>query len=169
MLFVLVRIVYLAVDPLGSKKLVPYRGSQILITLSFPFCIASNLLVLFYWHELLSKRNMKVSPFLQRLVVPFIVFVAILLILDLAGNAIFIPHCSFNFTFQSSFSHLRNLFVLTGGITRGYNLVQYFPIIVSVNAAFYAGNIFVPLPSVSLCALSRTSQVVSFIIFFVIS
>jgi len=82
----LIRIVYLSVDPLGSRKIVPYRGSEILITLSFPFGIASNLLILFYWQELLSKRNMKVSPFLKRLVVPFIIFVILLILLDLAGN-----------------------------------------------------------------------------------
>jgi hypothetical protein len=109
----LIRIVYLSVDPLGSRKIVPYRGSEILITLSFPFGIASNLLILFYWQELLSKRNMKVSPFLKRLVVPFIIFVILLILLDLAG-----------------------------GITRGFDLVLYFPTIVLVNAAFYAGTLF---------------------------
>jgi hypothetical protein len=82
---VLVRLVYLAVDPLGSHKIIPYRGSQIIITLSFPFGIASNLLVLFYWQEILSKRNMKVAPFLRRLIAPFIIFVILLFLLDLAG------------------------------------------------------------------------------------
>jgi hypothetical protein len=96
-------LIYLSVDPLGSKKLVPYQGSQILITLSFPFCIASNLLVLFYWQELLSKKYIKVSPFLNRLIVPFIVFVIILILLDLAGNTIFLSHSFLNSHFDGHF------------------------------------------------------------------
>jgi Mn2+/Fe2+ NRAMP family transporter len=74
------------VDPLGARKILPYKVTQVLFSVSLPFGIASSLLVLFYWEEIFDKRNMKLSPFLRRLVLPFLIFVALVVLLDLAGS-----------------------------------------------------------------------------------
>jgi hypothetical protein len=76
-----VRLVFLSLD----QKSVPYQHNQILVSISNPFGIASTLLVLFYWQEIFDKRIMKLSPFLKRLVIPFLIFVALVFLLDLAG------------------------------------------------------------------------------------
>jgi hypothetical protein len=73
------------VDPLGARKNMPYVVVQIFYTISIPFGLSSNLLVLFAWEEILSQ-SIKVSPFLSRLLIPFLVCVIILFFLDLAGN-----------------------------------------------------------------------------------
>jgi hypothetical protein len=62
----------------------PYQVVQIFYTISLPFGFSSNLLVLFTWQEVL-KKDVRVASFLSRLLVPFLVVVAILFLLDLAG------------------------------------------------------------------------------------
>jgi hypothetical protein len=59
----------------------------------------------------------------------------------LAGNTIFLSHSFLNSHFDGHFLIWEiDLIWLTGGITRGFNLVQYFAIIALVNGLFYAGN-----------------------------
>lgn len=87
--FCWVRIVYLSLDPLGSRKIIPYRGIQIMATLSLLFHIAGDLLILFYWQEILTRHSLQVSPFLSKLIAPFIILVVVLFLLDLAGIASF--------------------------------------------------------------------------------
>jgi hypothetical protein len=104
----ILRLVYIAVDPLDATRLIPYLWNQVLQTIYFPFGVASNLLFLFCWQEILTMKNMKVSPFLSKLLVPFIVVSIFLFLVDLAG-----------------------------GITRGSNLPQYSIILEVVEVFFY--------------------------------
>jgi hypothetical protein len=104
----LLRLVYIALDPLDATRLIPYIWEQILLTIYFPFGVASNLLFLFCWQEILTMKNMKVSPFLSKLLVPFIVVSIILFLLDLAA-----------------------------GVARGLNLPQYSNVISIVEAILY--------------------------------
>jgi hypothetical protein len=104
----ILRLIYVAVDPLGATRLLPYLWDQILQTIYFPFGVASNLLYLFCWQEILTMKNMKVSPFLSKLLVPFIIVSVFLFLLDLAG-----------------------------GITRGVNLPQYYTVIGMVESIVY--------------------------------
>jgi hypothetical protein len=84
----MIRGAYICVDPLFIHRITHYTASQVLITFSFPFGMATNFLVIFYWQEVLSKRRTKltVSPFLERLKPLFIVVIIVLFILDLAGG-----------------------------------------------------------------------------------
>jgi hypothetical protein len=87
------------VNPLGARKNMPYVVVQLFYTISLPFGLASNLLVLFAWEEILSQ-SIRVSPFLSRLLIPFLVLVIILFLLDLAGNQYKIHFLSFSFIFH---------------------------------------------------------------------
>jgi hypothetical protein len=104
----LIRIVYLSMDPLGAFRDMPYQVVQIFITISLPFGLASNLLILFTWQEILSQ-SIKVAPFLTRLLVPFLIVVTIVFLLDLAG-----------------------------GISRAFGLSAVYNILLAVNTTFYA-------------------------------
>lgn len=125
------------------KKDCPLSSKPNFLSVSFPFGIASNLLVLFYWQEIFDKRNMKLSPFLRRLVVPFLVFVALVVLLDLAGpiskQHFLSSFVSFSYIFKILDCFWTNL-MNTGSITRGFDLTLYYPTIVIINALIYDGQ-----------------------------
>lgn len=54
------RFIYWAVDPLSSRMLVPYEIHLVGRSGSFPFSLASTLLLTFYWYETVTVR---VNPF----------------------------------------------------------------------------------------------------------
>jgi len=62
----LVRFVYVTIDPFSCRLLFNFLSTQILVTLSIPFTLASTLLISLYWAEVTSKNNVLVLDFLQR-------------------------------------------------------------------------------------------------------
>lgn len=83
---VMIRFVFITVDPFGSRHIMSYLQAQMLTTLSFPFIVLSMLLVTLYWHELIHKVDNKVNPFLSRLKIPFFVICALLLAFEITSS-----------------------------------------------------------------------------------
>jgi hypothetical protein len=50
------KLLYLALDPFGANRVLTYSGERILASLSFPFSLTSNFLIIFYWTVTLQKR-----------------------------------------------------------------------------------------------------------------
>lgn len=73
--------VYVVVDPLGSRRLVLFQALTLFATLPFPFLLAASLLLCFYWLE--SMSSAMVFPFLKRLRIPFFVLCAVLISIEL--------------------------------------------------------------------------------------
>jgi hypothetical protein len=82
----------------NKKEYALCRGSTFLYNF-IPFWSVKQLLVLFAWEEIFSQ-SIRVSPFLSRLLIPFLVLVIILFLLDLAGNQYNIHFLSFSFIFD---------------------------------------------------------------------
>jgi hypothetical protein len=125
----------------NKKEYALCRGSTFLYNF-IPFWSVKQLLVLFAWEEIFSQ-SIRVSPFLSRLLIPFLVLVIILFLLDLAGNQYNIHFLSFSFIFDFILTNWTLFcFVLfwSGGITRTLGLTRVFPIIVAINSAFYASK-----------------------------
>jgi hypothetical protein len=84
----MLRIVYLAVDPFSCFGV--YGGaSNFLTPLSFPFEVATFMLITFYWFEAVTNASIKVYPFIDRFK-PFffaftIIFLAVIILISVLG------------------------------------------------------------------------------------
>jgi uncharacterized membrane protein len=93
----ILRVVYLLVDPFGCFG---YYGFAfpLLTTISFPFDVATFILITLYWYEAVTDASIKVYPFLKRSRVAFFVcaigFLAAMLIVSILGLVL-----AFNITF----------------------------------------------------------------------
>jgi hypothetical protein len=60
-----IRLAYTCTDPFWAWRILPDSGSQMLITLSFPFSLTAGILLTFWWAEMLRKTKLKVTPFVS--------------------------------------------------------------------------------------------------------
>jgi hypothetical protein len=70
----LLRLIYLPVDPFGCFG-VYGQAFSFVTTISFPYEVATFILITFYWHEALTDASVKVYPFLSKFKVFFFVFI----------------------------------------------------------------------------------------------
>jgi hypothetical protein len=87
-LSITLRFVYVAVDPFFTRRIFNYTAGQILKTISFPLGIVTSLLLMYYWHVLLTSKRISVSSFMKKLLWPFVTLAAVLLLLDFASNVV---------------------------------------------------------------------------------
>eukprot|EP01122_Echinamoeba_exundans_P017589 TRINITY_DN940_c0_g1_i3.p1 TRINITY_DN940_c0_g1~~TRINITY_DN940_c0_g1_i3.p1 ORF type:complete len:426 (-),score=39.69 TRINITY_DN940_c0_g1_i3:83-1360(-) len=78
-----IRFLYWALDPLGSRGIIPYVGSQsVFRTAGFPFFISSTILLTFYWYESLTTTSLKISLNISKFRIPAYVMCAVAFIVE---------------------------------------------------------------------------------------
>lgn len=82
-----IRIAWVSVDPLGTYNIYPYWWVQVGLTIPFPFVIASALVIVLYWHEMMAKSGHKMNPFLDKMLKPFLGCALFLFVFELATSA----------------------------------------------------------------------------------
>jgi len=78
------RFVYL-IDPVYTRRIFSFPLGSILVSLSFPLSLASNLMITFYWQEILTFHKFEyiTIPKLHRLKWPFVIIVIIMFGLEI--------------------------------------------------------------------------------------
>jgi hypothetical protein len=74
----IIRLIYVAVDPLWSRAIYPLPLEHLLWTLSHPFSLAVTILITFYWHDVMHGMSLNINQMLGRFKIPFIVVIVIL-------------------------------------------------------------------------------------------
>lgn len=78
------RAVYFGIDPLFLREVFTNMELMILVTLSFPMGIASTLLLIFWWQEILTSKFTEILPSLNKFKIPFIITSVLLVIIDIS-------------------------------------------------------------------------------------
>jgi hypothetical protein len=70
-------------SPFGMRLIFSYIANSFLLTWASPFIYTGALLITCFWHESLSKSNLKINYFLDRLKVGFFVFASIIFAIEI--------------------------------------------------------------------------------------
>lgn len=86
----ILKLVYLAVDPIFSRNIFSYMASQVLNTMTFPISAITTLLITFYWHEVLKKTSAKAYFNLhkKRFIIPSIIFSILIFALEISTSVL---------------------------------------------------------------------------------
>jgi hypothetical protein len=68
-----IRAAWTCPDPMGAFNIFPYWWVQFAYTLPFAFVICGELMITLYWHELIQKTGRRMNPFLDGMLVPFLI------------------------------------------------------------------------------------------------
>jgi hypothetical protein len=71
------------IDPFATHYIYPIEFCIAFYRLSFPFACSAFLLIILYWHEMMTSYSVVVHPFVVKMKVPFIVTSSILLSIQL--------------------------------------------------------------------------------------
>ena len=74
-----IRFVWCIVDPFGAYGIAHFAWVALGLSLAFPFVIGNTLLISLYWHEMITKTGKKVNLFLNRMLIPFLIFIFLLI------------------------------------------------------------------------------------------
>jgi hypothetical protein len=81
-----IRFLYWALDPLGSRGIIPYVSSQsVFRTAGFPFFISSTILLTFYWYESLTTTSLKISMNISKFRYPAYVMCGLAFIVEMVS------------------------------------------------------------------------------------
>lgn len=88
-------------DPLGSRRVIPVELVQVLSYVYIPLILCATFMVLLYWLECLTMREVRTVRYLKRLRIPFYGFAIYLFIAEIATAAVRIvfPGVGLPFTF----------------------------------------------------------------------
>lgn len=100
-LFSLVRIMNI-IDALCANSVYPEQFSVASTRLSLPFALSSFLLIILYWHEMMTSATIVVHPFVVKMRIPFFVLSAALMVVQLIQ------------IFLRSYTAVENLILITG-------------------------------------------------------
>lgn len=74
-----IRFVWSIVDPFGAYGIAHFAWMALGLSLAFPFVIGNTLLISLYWHEMITKTGKKVNLFLNKMLIPFLIFIFLLI------------------------------------------------------------------------------------------
>lgn len=74
-----IRFVWCIVDPFGAYGVAHFAWVALGLSLAFPFVIGNTLLISLYWHEMITKTGKKVNLFLNKMLIPFLIFIFLLI------------------------------------------------------------------------------------------
>lgn len=80
----ILRGMWTASDPFGAYGTTTFLVSQIGFSISYPFGVASCLLLALYWHELIKRTGKRINLFLDRLKWPFLIVSALMFAFEVA-------------------------------------------------------------------------------------
>ena len=80
------RLLYVTIDPVWTRRILPYVLSQMASTGTFPFGVYSLMLITFYWYELMNQSRLRAIPFLSKLHVPFWIAVFVIYAVELVDS-----------------------------------------------------------------------------------
>lgn len=79
------RVIWTVGDPFGVWGNLNFMFGQVFMTISFPLTVCSTLLIALYWHEMVNRTGgKKPAIFLRKLKVPFLIFIAVVEIWEIA-------------------------------------------------------------------------------------
>jgi hypothetical protein len=81
-LAMLIRLVWCMVDPFGAYRVAPFAWNMLGATLPFAIIIGTTLLIALYWHEMIKITGRQIFIFLDKLLIPFLIFIALLFIFE---------------------------------------------------------------------------------------
>jgi hypothetical protein len=99
--FTLVRIMNI-IDALCANSVYPEQLSVASTRLSLPFALSSFLLIILYWHEMMTSATIVVHPFVVKMRIPFFVLSAALMVVQLIQ------------IFLRGYTAVENLILITG-------------------------------------------------------
>jgi hypothetical protein len=74
----ILRLLYVAVDPIFSRQIYPFSATHALWTLSQPFTLTVTILITFYWHDIIHGLSLNVNQLVGRFKVPFFIVIGLL-------------------------------------------------------------------------------------------
>lgn len=81
-----IRVVWCIIDPFGIYKTTQFAWVQVGSTLPFAIIIGNTLLITLYWHELIRKTGTSIHVFLDKMLIPFLVFIFLFAGFELATS-----------------------------------------------------------------------------------
>jgi hypothetical protein len=73
----------------GNNRFYPHWFSTALGELSFPFVLASLLLFILFWHEMMTTESVVIHPFINKMRIPFYVVSGLVLALQIVRIIVF--------------------------------------------------------------------------------
>ncbi len=92
------------IDALCGNSVYPEQVSVAFTRLSLPFALSSYLLIILYWHEMMTSATIVVHPFVVKMRIPFFVLSGALMVVQLIQ------------IFLRSFTPIENSILITGTI-----------------------------------------------------
>lgn len=81
----LIRFIWACPDPFAIFGIYQYAWSEVGLTLPIPFVVSGSLMITLYWHEMIQRTaRAKINPFLERMLIPFIILSVFVLLWELA-------------------------------------------------------------------------------------
>jgi hypothetical protein len=90
------------IDALCANSVYPEQLSVASTRLSLPFALSSFLLIILYWHEMMTSATIVVHPFVVKMRIPFFVLSAALMVVQLIQ------------IFLRGYTAVENLILITG-------------------------------------------------------
>jgi hypothetical protein len=90
------------IDALCANSVYTEQFSVASTRLSLPFALSSFLLIILYWHEMMTSATIVVHPFVVKMRIPFFVLSAALMVVQLIQ------------IFLRSYTAVENLILITG-------------------------------------------------------
>lgn len=81
-----IRFVWCIIDPFGVYKTAHFAWVQVGLTLPFALIIGNTLLITLYWHEMIRKTGNNIHAFLNKMLIPFLIFIFLFTGFELASS-----------------------------------------------------------------------------------
>lgn len=114
-----------SLDMFGNNRFYPHWFSTALGELSFPFVLASLLLFILFWHEMMTTESVVIHPFINKMRIPFYVVSGLVLALQIVRIIVFSLNVMDGSSFITSIVYLAlALFIVIFYYITGIKLIK---------------------------------------------